>query len=590
MSFASPWLLLALPFLALAVVYLVRAQGHTVERATSIARPGAIHRVRLAPFVYGAALALAVVAAAQPRWGADPAQVEREGADVLFVLDASRGMAAEDVPPSRFVAVQEAVLATIDGLDGDRVGLVTFGGTASLRFPMTTDISAARAALRVIEPGSIFVGAGTDIAVALDRATEALAPDTGRGRLAILVTDGEHLAESDVEHAASNLGRAGIDLVVLGVGTAEGASVPVFNRRDGEVQTLRSPTGEPVVSRLDEATLLRVARAAGGVYAGPDPARLPGVVQARMASLQSSRIDVRSTDIPTERFHWFALAAAALLVAAMSAGGVARLGSRIRWRQGGTAGLLALAGLAIGSCADAAHRTNERGLDAFEQGDYVAAASHFRDAEREAPGDFQVALNLAAAFHAAGDGDRAVTAASRALAAANPGIRAAAYATIGHGAFARGDYAAALAAFRAALRADPTDEHRHNYEVVLRLVEAADPVDEPGEPGEPVDGGADGDNAPTPAGDPGTTPTPGPDGDADNGNGSDAPASGPETLIETDQALTEIDARIDELSPPDGATLSPVEARALLDLLAERARLAVLREALEGGAVPPSDY
>src|SRR5690606_38776024 len=133
------------------------------------------------------AMLAAIVAAAQPRWGSEPMELDRTGADILFVLDVSRGMAARDLEPSRLEAARSGIETTLDGLQGDRAGLIIFGGTASLRFPLTIGFAASRNVLQATEAGSIFVDPGTDIAAGLALATEVLRPGGSRAQLIVLL-------------------------------------------------------------------------------------------------------------------------------------------------------------------------------------------------------------------------------------------------------------------------------------------------------------------------------------------------------------------------------------------------------------------
>ncbi len=595
MSFGIPWLLLLLPLPAIGLAVWIWAMRRGTARAARLSRTPPARPPYLLATLATVAIMLGVIAAAQPRWGTEPIELERQGADIMFVLDVSRGMAARDVEPSRFAALRDAVDVTLQNMDGDRVGLVIFGGSASLRFPLTSDTQAARAVLGTLEPGPIFVEPGTDIAAGLDLAREALVAATNdeRGQLIVLLTDGEQLGAADPIAAAASVGAAGIDLLVVGAGTPEGAPVPVFDRREEETIELAGPDGNPVITRLDEAALVDIARAAGGRYLGADPAALPGAVQGRITSLERALVEARDTEAPVERFQWFAGAAFALVLIGWLSER-ASLALR-RLRPASALGMALVAMLLMAACAEEGYRLNRQGIEAFERGEYARAVERFREAERAAPHDFQVSLNHAAALHEAGDYARAASAARRALESSRPEIRAAAHSSIGHSAFAADDLEAAYSAFRSALREFPTAEYRHNYEVVLRLLEEESDEPLPGEPNgdEPPPGNGD-DEPSEPDGEENGEPGPGepgepvPNGDETvPGQAPDGPA---ETLDEVDEEISGIDQAIQELQPPDGEELNPDQARELLELLAERARLAALREALAGSAPDPTDY
>lgn len=587
MSFALPWVLLLLPLPIAGFVIWVVAMRRGRARAASLSRiPPATPPYASATLITLAMLA-AIVAAAQPRWGSEPMELDRTGADILFVLDVSRGMAARDLEPSRLEAARSGIETTLDGLQGDRAGLIIFGGTASLRFPLTNDFAASRNVLQATEAGSIFVDPGTDIAAGLTLATEVLRPGGSRAQLIVLLSDGEHLGQGDPREAASAIGAAGIDLLVVGVGTAEGGMVPVFDLVEGGESDLRDEAGDPVISRLDEETLVAVARAAGGRYLGADPAMLAGAVQGRIQALEQRRSATEISEIPTERFQWFVAGAAGLLAMAVLFDRVPAL-RRVRTFPATSAIVVAL--VAAG-CAEGSHEINQQGIEAFEHGDYAAAAEHFQEAALASPDDLQIHLNRAAALHADGDYNGAMVAARRSIASVHPGIRAAAYSSVGHSAFALGDLPAALDAFKNALREEPLAEYRHNYEVVLRLVDEVEqdestPTAEPGDDGNGGENEGDGEPG-------GEEPAEGQAG-GEPGGGDPALGSGggstPQSLTEADDAIAEIDEAIENLRPDEGEAVTATEAREILNMLAERARLAALRESLSGGRVSPDDF
>ena len=200
-EFARPWMLLLLPVAPLALAAWVTG----VRRAAARARQ--LSRIRSAPPPYAAAVLFtlaavtAVVAAAQPRWGARESKVERAGADLVIVLDISRSMAARDVAPDRLAAAKTTIDATLDRLGRDRVGLVVFAGEARIRFPLTTDLTAAHQVVDTLETGVIFVAGGTNAGAGLKEAVALLNEEGGSGQVILLLTDGDDLEGDFVEGA-----------------------------------------------------------------------------------------------------------------------------------------------------------------------------------------------------------------------------------------------------------------------------------------------------------------------------------------------------------------------------------------------------
>ncbi|WP_192497869.1 VWA domain-containing protein [Tepidiforma bonchosmolovskayae] len=612
-TFAHPWalLLLPLPFLALAAWAFGMARGR--RRARRLSRFLPSRPSITAAVLYSLAAALAIVAAAQPRWGTRVSQVPRTGADLVIVMDISRSMDVPDVEPSRLAAAKAAAVQSIDRLAGDRIGLVIFAGSARIRFPLTTDAAAAARVVESLETGVVLVEGGTDVARGLELALDLLADDSSAGRLVLLLTDGDNLG-GDVAAVAERFRAAGVELLVAGVGTPEGGIVPAVDPITGRVGPRRDAAGQPIVSRLDEPFLRALAVAAGGRYLGTNLAVVPGVVEGRIRALERTRLDERTTTLPVERFQLFAGAALAVVI-------LGTLVERFRPRR---AVLLAPAAaplllLLLAGCASPAYEANERGRAALEAGDAEAAIEAFLQAQVERPNDPAIALNLAAAYHAAGRYEDAIRTARRALESNDPEIRRRAFASIGHHQFEAGRLPEALSAFRDALLLDPADDaSRHDFEVVLRLLyppspapspsppatPSASPSPSPGQSPSPAPDGAPGTPAPSADGtpvpgqgtpgpgqtgqtpQPGATPQPTP-----GGGGTPVPGSGGTpgpTIAELNRRIEAIDRQVRELLLEAGEQPTPAQALRILELLAERSRLAQQRDALAGR--PGTDY
>ncbi|WP_322819377.1 VWA domain-containing protein, partial [Tepidiforma sp.] len=495
-SFAHPWLLpfLVLPAAAFLAWTIGRVRGrHAARRLSRRIPPGPSVA---AAFCYTLAAALAIVAAAQPRWGTRVSQVPRTGADLVIVMDISRSMDVPDVPPSRLAAAKNAAISSLQRLAGDRVGLVIFAGSARIRFPLTTDTAAAARVIAGLETGVVLVEGGTDVARGLQLALDLLTDDTAAGRLVLLLTDGENLG-GDVASVAERYRQSSVELLVAGVGTPEGGTVPAIDPITGRVSPRLGADGRPILSRLDEPYLRALAAASGGRYLGTDLALVPGVVEGRVRALERARLDERTTTLPIERYPLFATAALAALVAGAA-------WERLRPRGHPALVAAALALLLVG-CASPAYQANERGRQALARGDTAAAIDAFLQAQVQRPQDPIITLNLAAAYHAAGRYEEAIRAARRALESNDPAIRARAFASIGHHQFEAGRLPEALSAFRDALIIDPTDDaSRHDFEVILRLLE---PTETPAPSPTPSPTPSPGTGSPQPA--PGQTPSPG---------------------------------------------------------------------------------
>jgi Ca-activated chloride channel homolog len=217
--------------------------------------------LRFLTFRHG--LGLVLIALADPQFGTRLEEVRSEGVDVMVAVDVSNSMLAEDLRPSRMELARRALSRLIDRLQGDRLGLVVFAGEAYVQLPITTDRSAARLFLASVNTGSVPTQ-GTAIGAAIDLAHRSFDMERPGSRAIIVITDGEN-HEDDAEGAAREAARNGIVVHTIGMGTPQGAPIPI--RRGGQITGFRKDNrGNTVVSRLDEDMLLRIATAGGGTY------------------------------------------------------------------------------------------------------------------------------------------------------------------------------------------------------------------------------------------------------------------------------------------------------------------------------------
>ena len=217
---------------------------------------------------FGISLLLLVASLARPQWGEHEEMIRSEGMDILFLLDLSNSMYAEDTPPSRLNRAQTFIKKTLNSLADDRVGIVAFAGKAFLTVPLTTDFGYVSEVTDTLDP-SAMVNQGTNIAGAIEtgmKAFERSSEDDHKGsRAVVLISDGEDFGQ-DAIAAAKKLKDFGAGFFTLSVGTSEGAPIPVRNET-GVLQTYKKDlSGKPVLSRVNRELLAKVADAGGGTF------------------------------------------------------------------------------------------------------------------------------------------------------------------------------------------------------------------------------------------------------------------------------------------------------------------------------------
>ncbi len=264
------YLLWVIPALGIVLLYAAHKRRPALVGFAQPELAGAVHSTvnrvrRLKAFLSLAGFAFAVFALARPAWNPVIEETPQRGRDVVFLLDVSRSMLAEDMVPNRLERAKLAILDSLEKVRGERVALVLFAGTAVVKCPLTHDYGFFRMALEEATPESVSRGGtaiGDAIRVTIEQVFDRAA---SRHRDVILITDGEDHGSFPVE-AARRLGELGARLIAIGLGDEErGRPIPVTGP-DGR-RTFLTYDGQQVWTRLDAETLRRMANATpGGRY------------------------------------------------------------------------------------------------------------------------------------------------------------------------------------------------------------------------------------------------------------------------------------------------------------------------------------
>ena len=263
-------------------------------------------------------LALTAMAAALvgPKWGEYYEDVQRKGIDILIALDVSRSMLARDVTPNRLERAKQDIRDLVRILPGDRVGLVTFAGTATLACPLTTDYGFFRLALEEAGPQSTPRG-GSLIGDAVRKGVDCFDDRIQKYKAIILITDGDDQESDPVRAARDAYEKHGIRVYTIGIGNGEdGSRIPVEQR--GQEVYLQHE-GQEVWSRLNGALLSRMADAGAGAYvpAGTSRIELDKIYERYIAAQDKKEFEEARVKRYHVQFQWFvALAVIWLLVEA----------------------------------------------------------------------------------------------------------------------------------------------------------------------------------------------------------------------------------------------------------------------------------
>jgi Ca-activated chloride channel family protein len=204
-----------------------------------------------------------VIGLANPQIGSKLEKVQRKGADLVIALDVSNSMLAQDIRPDRLTRAVQGISKLIDRLEGDRIGMVVFAGKAYVQLPITTDYSAAKMFLTTIST-RIVPSQGTAIGEAISLSANSFGEDE-RSKAIIIITDGENHEGNAIEEAAA-AAEQGIKIFTIGMGSPEGAPIPVYDDFNRQTGFKSDRQGQTVISRLDETMLQQIASAGSGIY------------------------------------------------------------------------------------------------------------------------------------------------------------------------------------------------------------------------------------------------------------------------------------------------------------------------------------
>lgn len=262
-----------------------------------------------------AALSLLIIAMARPWGGIKNQKTTKEGIEVIIAVDASNSMLAsvssEDNGTSRMRTAKFTLEKLINRLDNDRVGLIVYANSAYTLIPVTNDYVSAKMFLNSIDPAQIK-DQGTNITAAIDMAMNSFSDNKNIGKALILITDAEELEDKEgVMKAASEAGRKGIQVDVVGVGSSTAVTVPEGN---GGVM-IDPETGSPVRTALNEDLAAEIAKNAKGIYVNASNRDALSELDRQLDTLKKASLEASVYSQHDELFWIFALLSLALAVA-----------------------------------------------------------------------------------------------------------------------------------------------------------------------------------------------------------------------------------------------------------------------------------
>ncbi len=238
-----------------------------------------------------------------PKVGTKLETVKREGIDIVFAMDVSKSMLAEDVAPNRLEKSKQIVSQIINQLGSDRIGIVAYAGSAFPVLPITTDYSVAKMFLQSMNT-DIVSSQGTSLDEAIKLSATYFDDKSKTSKLLILISDGEDHSEG-AEDAAEEANKLGMKIITIGVGTEKGSTIPL--RVNGVVESFkRNSNNEVVITKLNKEGLTTIANATKGGYVnGNNTKEVIDYVKKTLDTIQKTEFESTQMANFQSQFQWF---------------------------------------------------------------------------------------------------------------------------------------------------------------------------------------------------------------------------------------------------------------------------------------------
>ncbi len=311
------WLLLVIPILIVlflgVLIWKKTTQKKFADRdlLKKLSPNQSVFKSVLKIIVISLALACLIIALVNPKVGTKLETVKREGVDVVFAIDVSKSMLAEDIAPNRLEKSKQLVTQIINNLASDRVGIIAYAASAFPQLPITTDYGSAKMFLQSMNT-EMLSSQGTAINEAIELAKTYYDDEEQTNRVLFIISDGED-HEGNIGSIAEEAANEGIKIFTIGVGTTKGAPIPI--KRNGIVQSYKKNSqGETVITKLNTTILQEIANQANGTYIdGTSTSAVVENVTELLQGMDKKEFEAKQFADFKDQFQWF-LAAGLLLL------------------------------------------------------------------------------------------------------------------------------------------------------------------------------------------------------------------------------------------------------------------------------------
>ncbi len=245
----------------------------------------------------------ATLSLVNPKIGTELKTVKREGVDLVFAVDVSRSMLAEDIAPNRLEKAKRIVSEIINNLNNDRVGVIAYAASALPILPITDDYSTAKTFLQSLTT-DMLSSQGTAVLESINLAKDFYDDDNQTNRVLCILSDGEdhEIQNQNITEIAKS---SGITIITIGLGSVKGSPIPLKNNNIVKSYK-KDQNGDVVITKLNIELLKNIANSSNGIYI--DGANTESVVKAiveRLKEMDKKEFESKQFVAYKDQFQWF---------------------------------------------------------------------------------------------------------------------------------------------------------------------------------------------------------------------------------------------------------------------------------------------
>jgi Ca-activated chloride channel family protein len=303
------YLLLVIPLMILGFLVLNRWKNNTQNKYISsdllkVLSPDiSTFKPKVKLFLFSLFIVFSTISLVNPKIGTELKTVKREGVDLVFALDVSKSMLAEDIAPNRLEKGKRIVSEIINSLNNDRVGIIAYAASALPILPITDDYSTAKTFLQSLNT-DMLSSQGTAIIESINLAKEFYDDEEQTNRVLIILSDGED-HEVKLEDIISLVQQSGMTIISVGLGSIKGSPIPI--KENNIIKTYKkNDKGDVVITKLNKELLSSISKSSKGIYIdGFNTEQVVESVVERLKEMDKKEFESKQFVAYKDQFQWF---------------------------------------------------------------------------------------------------------------------------------------------------------------------------------------------------------------------------------------------------------------------------------------------